>query len=118
MCSLKDKQTINYSYIKQKCTIRKVYKGSFLREENHASLCFFQTLPRTSLHWQGAPRSAMINTIYNLKRGLNGVWDSFTHLTGYGEISLMINKIASNSSKIMPTKTPEFIKANFTIQFA
>lgn len=113
MCSLKDKQTVNYSSIKQKCTIRKVYKGSFVRKKTRASLCFFETLPRTSLHCQGVPRSAMINTIYNLKRGFNGVWASFTHLTGYGEISLMINKIASNSNKIMPTKTPGFITGKF-----
>lgn len=45
--------------------------------------------------------------------GLNGAWASFTHLTGYGGISVMINKIASNSSKIMPTKTPEFIAGKF-----
>lgn len=30
-----------------------------------------------------------------------------------GGISLTINKIASNSGKIMPTKTPEFIPGKF-----
>lgn len=30
-----------------------------------------------------------------------------------GGISLTINKIASNSGKIMPTKTPEFITGKF-----
>lgn len=81
MCTLKDKQTVNYSSIKQKYTIGRCIRDHFKEKKTHASLGFFQTLPRTSLHCQGAPRSAMINTIYNLKRGLNGVWALFTHLT-------------------------------------
>lgn len=31
---LRDKKTVKYSFMKQKCTLMKVYKESFLSQEN------------------------------------------------------------------------------------